>query len=70
MTGIDGTTISIIGLCLTLIVHLIAFIWWASKLTNRVEHIEKFISTNEKNGERLASIEAKMDVLLMEKVIK
>lgn len=64
---IDGLTIAIVAICITLIVHLVATIWWAAKLTNRVDHIEKWITSNERMAERLIAIETKVDLILRKK---
>jgi len=44
-------------LTITLIVHLTVTVWWAASLTKRVDHIEKWISSNERTAERIAALE-------------
>ena len=61
---IDGMTIAIVCICITLIVHLVGFVWWASRLTSRMEHVERWITTNENNSQRLIAIETKLDILM------
>lgn len=61
---IDGTTIAIVAVCVTLMVHLVTSVWWASKLTNRMEHVERWITTNENMSQRLIAIETKLDILM------
>jgi len=55
--------IGLIALSLTLLVHLAGTIWWAATLTKRVEHIERWIASNEYTGERLAALEGKMQAI-------
>lgn len=50
-------------LCVTLVAHLAGTIWWAAGLTKRVEHIEKWIVSNEHTGERLARLESSLEAL-------
>ena len=45
----------------TLIVHLIATVWWAASLTKRVDHIERWIASNEHTAERLAALEQQIE---------
>lgn len=52
--------IALITLSVTLIVHLVATVWWAASLTRRVDHIEKWINNNEHTGERIAALEEQL----------
>jgi hypothetical protein len=54
-------SIGLIMLTLTLSVHLIATVWWAASLTKRVEHMERWILSNEHTAERLAALELQID---------
>lgn len=54
---------ALVALSITLLVHLAGTIWWAASLTKRVEHIEKWIVTNEHTGERLARLESSLEAL-------
>ena len=54
---VDDSAVPLLMLTITLIVHLIATVWWAASLTKRVEHIEKWIASNEHTAERLAALE-------------
>ena len=58
--NIDGSAIPLLMLTVTLVVHLIATVWWAASLTKRVDHIEKWISTNEDTSSRLAALEQRV----------
>ncbi len=58
---LDSTAIPFLMLMITLIVHLIATVWWAASLTKRVEHIEKWITSNEHTAERLATLEQRIE---------
>ena len=57
----DGSTIPLLMLTVTLIVHLIATVWWAASLTKRVDHIEKWISSNEHTSAHLAALEQRIE---------
>jgi len=52
---------SLLALTVTLVVHLIVTVWWAASLTKRVDHIEKWISSNERTPERLAALEQQIE---------
>jgi len=54
---IDSSAVPLLMLTATLIAHLIATVWWAASLTKRVDHIEKWIGSNEHTAERLAALE-------------
>jgi hypothetical protein len=54
------SAIPLLMLTLTLIVHLIATVWWAASLTKRVDHIERWISSNERTAERIAALEQQL----------
>jgi len=56
----SAEAIGLMALSITLLVHLAGTIWWAASLTKRVEHIERWISSNEHTGERLVSLEEKI----------
>lgn len=58
---VESAALPLLMLTLTLIVHLVATVWWAASLTKRVEHIEKWISSNEHTAERLAALEQRLD---------
>ena len=60
---IDGAAIPFLMLTMTLVVHLVATVWWAASLTKRVEHIEKWIGSNEHTAERLAALEERIDYI-------
>lgn len=60
-------SIAIVAICITLIAHLIGFVWWASRLTSRMEHVERWISNNENMSQRLIAIETKVDLILKRK---
>jgi hypothetical protein len=55
--------IGLVALSVTISVHLIATVWWAASLTKRVEHIEKWITSNEHTAERLAALEQQIKAL-------
>lgn len=57
------TTIALAMLALTIIGHGVTTVWWAASLTRRVDHIERWIVTNERTGERLASLETKVSTV-------
>lgn len=59
----SGENISLLMLTMTLSIHLIATVWWAASLTKRVDHIEKWISSNAHTAERLAALEKQIDHL-------
>lgn len=54
---IDASAMPFFMLTITLVVHLIATVWWAASLTKRVDHIERWIANNEDTAERLVSLE-------------
>lgn len=54
---IDASAIPLLMLTTTLVVQLIATVWWAASLTKRVDHIERWIANNEHTAERLAALE-------------
>jgi len=56
----SGETIGLLALSMTLLLHLAGTIWWAASLTKRVEHIEKWITSNEHTSERLVKLEQKI----------
>ena len=58
---IDGSALPILMLTVTLVVHLVTTVWWAASLTKRVDHIEKWISTNEHTAARLATMEQRIE---------
>lgn len=58
---IDSSAIPLLMLTVTLVVHLITTVWWAASLTKRVDHIEKWISSNQHTAERLASLEQQIE---------
>lgn len=60
---IDGVTVPILMLTITLVVHLITTVWWAASLTKRVDHIEQWIASNENTSVRLAALEQQIDNL-------
>lgn len=59
----DDTTVSILMLTITLVMHLIATVWWAASLTKRVDHIEQWIASNEHTAARLAGLEQRIENL-------
>jgi hypothetical protein len=54
---------SALGVILTVIIHLMATIWWAASLTKRVEHIERWVMHHERTAERLAALEAQVHTI-------
>lgn len=52
-----GDFIGLATISMTLSAHLIATAWWAASMTKRVDYIEKWISSHEHTGERLAALE-------------
>ncbi len=54
---------SFTALAVTLVVHLISTVWWAASLTRRVDYIERWITSNARTTERLASLEQRIDNL-------
>lgn len=56
-----GDVIGLITLTITLCVHLITTVWWASSITQRVGHIEKWIASNEHTAERIAMLEQQIE---------
>lgn len=59
----SAEAVGLIALSFTLLIHLAGTIWWAAQLTSRVQHIEKWISSNEHTGERLAAVEEQLKSL-------
>ena len=57
---IAGDVAPILGLAVVTLAHLIGFVWWASRLTTRVDHIERWISQNEQTSTRLTELEAQL----------
>ena len=53
--------LGLITLSITLSVHLIATAWWAATITKRIDHIEKWIASNEHTMERLAGLEQRVE---------
>ena len=49
--------IALATLAMTLALHLVATVWWAASLTRRVDHIERWITSNENTAERLAALD-------------
>lgn len=64
MSGIDGGTVGLLSLTVTLSVHLIATVWWAATITKRVEHVEKWITSNAQTAERLAGLEQQIENMI------
>lgn len=60
---LDGATVPILMLTITLMIHLITTVWWAASLTKRVDHIEQWIASNENTSVRLAALEQQIDNL-------
>lgn len=63
MTGLESSAIPLLMLTITLVVHLIATVWWAASLTKRVDHIEKWIASNEDTSSRMAALEQQIENL-------
>ncbi|MCK4946586.1 MAG: hypothetical protein KAI61_07455 [Alphaproteobacteria bacterium] len=61
---IDAAAMPLFMLTITLVVHLVATVWWAASLTKRVDHIEKWISSNEHTAERLAAMEQQIENMI------
>ena len=55
-----GLIVAIGMLAAVLIAHLVAFVWWAAKLTTRVDHIETFITAHQTTLERLSALESSL----------
>lgn len=55
--------IGLLSLAVTLALHLVATAWWAASITKRVEHLEKWITSNEHTAERLAALEQQINHL-------
>ncbi len=53
----NADLVGLITLSMTLSAHLIATAWWAASMTKRVDYLEKWISSHEHTGERLAALE-------------
>jgi hypothetical protein len=58
---VDASAIPLLMLTITLVVHLVATVWWAATLTKRVDHIERWISSNGHTAERLAALEQRIE---------
>ena len=58
---IDDSALPLLMLTTTLVVHLIATVWWAASLTKRVDHIERWINSNGHTAERLAALEQRIE---------
>jgi len=56
----SAEAIGLLALSFTLLIHLAGTIWWAARLTARVEHIEKWIGSNEHTSERLVVLEEQL----------
>lgn len=56
-----GDTVSLIGLAVTIVVHLVTTVWWAASVTRRIEHIERWIAHHEHTAERLAKLEQRLE---------
>jgi hypothetical protein len=61
--AIGDTALSLMMLTVTLVVHLVATVWWAASLTKRVEHIEKWVTSHAQTAERLAALEQRIENL-------
>ena len=57
----EASAIPLLMLMITLVVHLVVTVWWAASLTKRVDHIERWISSNEHTAARLAALEQQMN---------
>jgi len=55
-----GDVTPILGLGVVTLAHLVGFVWWASRLTTRVDHIERWISQNEQTSTRLTELEVQL----------
>jgi len=58
-----SSAIPLLMLTITLVVHLITTVWWAASLTKRVDHIEKWIASNEDTSARMAALEQQIENL-------
>ena len=61
---IDFAAMPLFMLTITLVIHLIATVWWAASLTKRVDHIEKWIASNKHTAERLAAMEQQIENMI------
>ncbi|MCK5518665.1 MAG: hypothetical protein KAI61_04555 [Alphaproteobacteria bacterium] len=61
---IDSAAMPLFMLTITLVIHLIATVWWAASLTKRVDHIEKWIASNKHTAERLAAMEQQIENMI------
>lgn len=48
--------IAVVGLSITIIVHLVTSVWWAARLTTRVETIEQWMRSNADLHEEVISM--------------
>ena len=55
-----GDVTPMLGLAVVTLAHLVGFVWWASKLTTRVDHIERWIGQNEQTSTRLTELEVQL----------
>lgn len=55
--------ISLLGLAVTIVVHLITTVWWAASVTRRIEYIERWIAHHEHTAERLVKLEQRLEHL-------
>ena len=60
---LDSSSTALATLALTLVIHLVSTVWWAASLTRRVDYIERWITSNARTTERLASLEQRIDNL-------
>lgn len=66
MEIVVGDWVAIIGLCVTLMVHMVVTIWWAARLTTRMEHVERWVEQNNQIGTTLAAMQATITALNIE----
>jgi hypothetical protein len=45
----------------TVVAHLVSTIWWAASMTQRIDHIERWIMSHEHTAERLAALEQRIE---------
>lgn len=56
----DLPVVALLSLGVVCLGHLVGFVWWASKLTTRVDHIERWIGQNEQTATRLTEMEVQI----------
>ena len=55
---VSGEAVGLISLAVTMCIQSCGVIWWASRLTARVEHIERWIASNQDVGHELFALKS------------